>query len=204
MTTETASDMVDVNVKPQRNCMGAHSFRTALLAMALAAGSFAVPQAAHAQNTVEREASNFALSNDQPIQIESDSLEVSEADARADFKGNVNVTQGEMVLKSGSMRVYYSGDQGSVSTGTAEIERIELSDDVFLQSGTQTATADAGTYDMQSERLTLSGDRVVLSEGDNVLVGCKLTVEVANGNARLESCGNRVQIQLNPQSRQGE
>jgi lipopolysaccharide export system protein LptA len=102
------------------------------------------------------------------------------------------------------MTVFYSGDSGSVSTGTAAIERIELRNDVLLQSGEQTATADAGTYDMSNEILTLSGDRVVLSEGDNVLVGCKLTVEVANGNARLESCGNRVQIQLNPASRPSE
>lgn len=169
-----------------------------LLAAALSTLAFAAPTLA--QN-VERQSSNFALSNDQPIQIESDQLEVSEASGRADFTGNVNVVQGEMVLKSGAMTVFYSGDSGSVSTGTAAIERIELSDKVFLQSGEQTASADAGTYDMTSEVLTLSGERVVLSEGDNVLVGCKLTVQVANGNARLESCGNRVQIQLNPGSR---
>ncbi len=171
-----------------------------LIAAVLSVAALAGP--ASAQN-VERQSSNFALSNDQPIQIESDQLEVSEATGRADFTGNVNVVQGEMVLKSGAMTVFYSGDSGSVSTGTAAIERIELSDKVFLQSGEQTASADAGTYDMTSEVLTLSGDRVVLSEGDNVLVGCKLTVQVASGNARLESCGNRVQIQLNPGSRPG-
>jgi lipopolysaccharide export system protein LptA len=156
---------------------------------------------AGAQQAQQR-SSNFALSNDQPIQIESDQLEVSEQSGRADFTGNVNVVQGEMVLKSGAMTVFYSGEAGSVSTGTAAIERIELSQKVFLQSGAQTATADEGTYDMTSEVLTLSGERVVLSEGDNVLVGCKLTVQVASGNARLESCGNRVQIQLNPSSQQ--
>ncbi len=154
---------------------------------------------ADAQQGIERN-SNFALSNDEPIQIESDELEVSEQDGRANFIGNVNVVQGDMLLKAGLMTVYYSGESGSVSTGTAAIERIELAESVYLQSGEQTATADAGTYQMDSELLTLSGDRVVLSEGDNVLVGCKLTVEVASGNARLESCGNRVQIQLNPNS----
>jgi lipopolysaccharide export system protein LptA len=175
---------------------------TRYTAFVLAALALSVPSL-HAQ-TVERQSSRFALSEDQPIQIESDELEVSESNGRADFTGNVNVVQGEMVLKSGAMTVFYSGDSGSVSTGTAAIERIELRNDVLLQSGEQTATADAGTYDMSNEILTLSGDRVVLSEGDNVLVGCKLTVEVANGNARLESCGNRVQIQLNPASRPSE
>jgi lipopolysaccharide transport protein LptA len=129
--------------------------KTRSIALLIAA---ALSGPALAQN-VERQSSNFALSNDQPIQIESDQLEVSEANGRADFTGNVNVVQGEMVLKSGAMTVFYSGDSGSVSTGTAAIERIELSDKVFLQSGEQTASADAGTYDMTSEVLTLSGER---------------------------------------------
>lgn len=179
----------------------ARSAFLALLAVLTFAGAAG---GALAQEEVQERSSNFALSNDQPIQIESDELELSENESRAHFTGNVNVVQGEMVLKAGEMTVFYSGDSGSVSTGTAAIERIELENQVFLQSGEQTATADAGTYDMESELLTLSGERVVLSEGDNVLVGCKLTVEIANGNARLESCGNRVQIQLNPQSRPSE
>jgi lipopolysaccharide export system protein LptA len=172
---------------------GAARFALALVAAALlATGAFA-------QET-ERQSSNFRLSNDEPIQIESNELVLSEADGKAVFTGNVEVVQGEMLLKSGEMTVFYSGDSGSVSTGTAAIERIELSNEVFLQSGAQTASADAGTYNMETERLTLSGERVVLSEGENILVGCKLTVDVASGNARLESCGNRVQIQLNPSS----
>lgn len=181
----------------------AHTFLRLSRAVLMAA-LVALPASALAQEEgVERQSSNFRLSNDQPIQIESNSLEVSEAQGRADFTGNVEVVQGDMMLKAGAMTVFYSSEGGSVSTGTAAIERIELSDDVFLQSDQQTATADAGTYDMASERLTLSGERVVLSEGDNVLVGCKLTVDVASGNARLESCGNRVQIQINPNAASG-
>lgn len=173
--------------------MAQRAFFPLIIALALLAGA----GVSYAQQVQERQ-SNFALSNDEPIQIESDQLEVSEADSRAHFTGNVNVVQGDMVLKSGEMTVFYSGETGSVSTGTAAIERIEMENSVYLQSGAQTASADSGVYDMESEVLTLSGDRVVLSEADNVLVGCKLTVQVASGNARLESCGDRVQIQINP------
>lgn len=178
------------------------SMALAVLFALFVAGGVLTGWAPAAAQQAEQRASNFALSNDEPIQIESDELEVNEPQGRAIFTGNVNVVQGDMVLKSGAMTVFYSNESGSVSTGTADIERIELSQKVFLQSGGQTATADEGTYDMAGELLTLSGDRVVLSEGDNVLIGCRLTVQVANGNARLESCGNRVQIQLNPSSRQ--
>lgn len=54
---------------------------------------------------------------------------------------------------------------------------------------------------MKTEVVELTGDRVVLSEGKNVFVGCKLTVYMKTGEAKLESCGKRVRIQLDPKSR---
>lgn len=71
---------------------------------------------------------------------------------------------------------------------------------VFLSSGTQQATADKGFFDMTKQVFVLEGDRVVLSEGQNVFVGCKLTVQMTSGQAKLDSCGGRVQIQLDPKS----
>ena len=53
---------------------------------------------------------------------------------------------------------------------------------------------------MIKDTLTLSGKEVVLTEGDNVFVGCKLTVQMSSGNARLDSCGKRVILQLDPKS----
>jgi lipopolysaccharide export system protein LptA len=55
--------------------------------------------------------------------------------------------------------------------------------------------------------LVLSGKEVVLSEGDNVIVGCKLTVQMATGLANLEGCagasgGGRVKMLLKPGSQE--
>jgi lipopolysaccharide export system protein LptA len=49
--------------------------------------------------------------------------------------------------------------------------------------------------------LVLSGEKVVLTDAENVFIGCKLTVEMKNGQAKLDSCGRRVMIQLDPKSR---
>ena len=54
--------------------------------------------------------SGLKLSGDQPIQIESDKLEVRQADSMALFSGNVTVTQGPTLLKAGKMEVYYVKD----------------------------------------------------------------------------------------------
>lgn len=140
------------------------------------------------------------LSNDKPIQIESDELQIREQDKTALFKGNVKVVQGTTVLQSGNMVVHYRGEGTSVTSGDANIQNIDVTDKVFLSSGTQQATADRGHFDMDKQVFVLEGDRVVLSEGQNVFVGCKLTVQMNTGEAKLDSCGGRVQIQLDPKS----
>ncbi|NML75099.1 hypothetical protein HHL25_13285 [Rhizobium sp. S-51] len=168
-----------------------------MLATGLAAVGFA--PAALAQST-KSNMDNLKLSNDKPIQIESDSLEIREQDKTALFSGNVKVVQGTTTLQSGKMVVHYRGEGTTVTNGNADIEKIDVTEKVFLSSGTQQATADKGTFNLDTQIFVLEGDRVVLSEGQNVFVGCKLTVRMDSGEAKLDSCGGRVQIQLDPKS----
>jgi lipopolysaccharide export system protein LptA len=149
------------------------------------------------------------ISGDEPIQIESDKLEVRDAEGVAVFTGNVNVVQGETLLKSGRMRVYYAKEPGEASSAagpsSGNIERIEVDGKVYVKSETQVATSDAATFDMLKEVLVMTGKEVVLSDGPNVIVGCKLTVQMASGLATLDGCGannqsGRVKMLLQPKS----
>lgn len=149
----------------------------------------------------------LSLSSDQPIEIESDRFEVDENQSLGVFTGNVTVVQGETLLKTAQMRVYYNNEEGgSAATGGAQIERLEADGGVYLESEGQVATGDSGSFDMDSEVLVLTGDEVVLTEGENVIVGCKLTVQMQTGQATLESCadrdgsGGRVRMLLTPDS----
>jgi lipopolysaccharide export system protein LptA len=123
-------------------------------------------------------------------------------------------------MQSGKMTVYYKDkaakpaadgaqpaaqpqQSGSLASGSADIDKILVTDKVLLTSGTQTATADDGNFDMASQTFILTadeGNKVILSDGPNVFTGCKLTVHMQTGQAELESCGGRVQIQLDPKS----
>ena len=172
--------------------------RTAALAIpALMLASLA----AFAQSASDR-VTGMKLSNDQPIQIESDRLEVREADSIAEFNGNVSVAQDKTLLKAGKLIVYYAKTGGSAATGSAAIDRLEVSEKVYVKSETQVATGDSGTFDMKSQVLVLSGKKVVLSEGKNVAVGCKLTVHMRSGRAKLERCNSgRVSIVLDPKNK---
>lgn len=175
-----------------------HWAKIALLGLtwsAFAAGSVCAQDA-------EGRMAGLKLSGDQPIQIESDKLEVREADSLAIFSGNVSVVQGATLLKAGKMTVYYAKDGGSAATGSANIDRLEVEGKVFVKSETQTATGDKGSFDMKTEILNLTGKEVVLTEGENILTGCSLTANMKTGLAELGGCGGRIKTLLTPSSQQ--
>jgi lipopolysaccharide export system protein LptA len=156
---------------------------------------------ATAQDTQQSRLTGLRLNGNEPIEIASDKLEVKEAENLAIFTGNVAVTQGPTVLKSGRMTVYYAKDGGSAATGSSSIDRLEVDGKVYVKSDKQVATGDSGTFDMKSETLVLSGKEVVLSEGPNVLSGCKLTVQMKTGQAKIDPCkSGRVTVKIVPGS----
>ncbi|MDP9839378.1 lipopolysaccharide export system protein LptA [Neorhizobium huautlense] len=166
----------------------------AALAACLMAGS------ALAQSSTRME--GMALSNDKPIQIESDQLEIQDTEKKAYFTGNVRVVQGATTMRAGKMTVVYLGEGSSVTSGNTQIDKIFLNDTVHLTSGQQNATADQGEFVMASQTFVLTGKQVVLSDGPNVFRGCKLTVLMKTGEAKLTPCsGTRVQILLDPKSK---
>jgi lipopolysaccharide export system protein LptA len=155
--------------------------------------------------------SGLKLSGDQPIQIESDKLEVRQADSMAVFSGNVTVTQGPTLLKAGKMEVYYVKDPNaakgaaagaSAMTGSANIDHLVVTNKVYIKSDDQIATGDKGNFDMKTQVLVLAGAEVVLSQGLNVLKGCKLTVQMKSGLAEVKGCP-RVIMSMTPPPKSG-
>lgn len=169
-----------------------------VLALAFTAPLFSA-NLAQAQTSGTR---GFNIANDKPVQIEGDRLEVLEDRGIAIFDGNVSVVQGSTVLRTGKLTIHYVTGENASITGSGEIERLEAENGVNIQDGTQIATGDQGTYNMASETLVLTGKRVTLSEDGNIATGCKLTVTMGNGRARLEGCSkaSRPTVLIQPRS----
>jgi lipopolysaccharide export system protein LptA len=196
--------------------MLASSIRVAAAASILSLAGFS---SAMAQSASPSTMSGLKLSGDQPIQIESDKLEVRQNESLAIFTGNVSVVQGPTLMKAGKMKVFYvksdkaddkskpAGDEAAAGglspmSGGTNIDHLEIDGKVYIKSEDQVATGDSGTFDMKTQVLVLSGKKVVLSQGDNVLVGCKLTVQMQTGLAQVDACGGRVMMSLTPQKSQ--
>lgn len=150
----------------------------------------------------------------EPIDIESDSLEVRDQDKVAIFKGNVKAAQGKTTLRARELRVSYSGDAGvAASDGekaavadkpagdakqpdgkrkgkdkpSTQITKIEAKEKVLVTiEQDQTATSDWAIFDVKAQTVTIGGN-VVLSQGGNVIKGDRLVIDLKTSQSRFET-----------------
>lgn len=127
----------------------------------------------------------------EPIEINSDSLEVLQNESRAIFSGHVVAVQGQMRLKSDKMIVHYrkaEEQKGGSAEGKSAIDKIEVQGNVFLSSPEETASGASGTYDVTREEVVLINN-VVVTRGQNVLKGDRLTYNLGTGKSVISSAG---------------
>ncbi len=200
--------------------------RTGLTVLALVAA----PVAGWAQDGGQQapQVNGLKLNNSKaPVRIDADKLEMRDKEGVAVFTGNVSVAQGDALLKAGEMTVYYNkkpkgaagskdaaakdqkGESATAGVGgldSSSIDHIDIAGKVYLKSGTQTATGDTGKYDAKNQVMTLQGEKVVLTDGENVVTGCKLVAHLDTGHANVESCAGpskgRVSIIMAPKDQQ--
>lgn len=190
---------------PSRPSLPAFSARlaaaagAALLGLALAAGSAGTAGA----QTFSDAFAGFGSNEREPIQIEARELQVQDKSQSAVFSGDVVVTQGDAMLKTQRLVVHYDG---SAAGGVNQrISKLEASGRVYISSKDQTATGERATFDMNQQLMVMTGGEVVLSQGPNVVVGNKLTVNLKTGKADLEAKNTgRVKVLIQPNTvRQG-
>jgi lipopolysaccharide export system protein LptA len=124
----------------------------------------------------------------QPVEITADELEVIDKDGQARFTGNVVVIQGDLRLSAQELVVdYVRGEQG-------KIDQLRATGDVLLSTPSEAAEAAEATYSMTDSQIDMSGD-VLLTQGDSVITGQHLVIDLNAGTGRMEG---RVKTVLQP------
>jgi lipopolysaccharide export system protein LptA len=113
-----------------------------------------------------------------PVQVQADQLAVNNADGSAVFSGNVVVTQGEMKLAAGEVKVSYGPDQKN-------IEKLVASGGVTVTNLGDAAEAKEAVYTIDSGQIVLTGD-VLLTQGPSAMAGQKLTINLKDGTGVME------------------
>ncbi|MEM6383096.1 MAG: LptA/OstA family protein [Pseudomonadota bacterium] len=133
--------------------------------------------------------SGFTQRSNEPIEIEADALEVLDSENVAVFTGNVRVTQGTAELETRELRVHYVGgaDQNNIGPASSQgLRLLEAIGAVRIRSEQEYAEGDQGRFDFVTETITLTGN-VLLQQGENLLRGQRLVVDLASRESRLEA-----------------
>ena len=183
--------------------------------IALAIGLLSSGLVAHAQTTSQgppNALQGFSQNRDQPVHIEAATLEIRDKQKQATFSGDVRVKKGDTGLRCKSLVVFYeqSGEPTDASktlqaaspgpSGEQRIKRLEARGSVVVTQKDQTATGELGIFDMKTNTVTLTGTPVVMTQGQNVLRGGKLVVDLTSGVSRVEAgkSGQGVQMLVQP------
>jgi lipopolysaccharide export system protein LptA len=113
-----------------------------------------------------------------PVEVQADQLAVNNADGSAVFSGNVVVTQGEMKLAAGEVRVTYGTEKN-------DIQELVASGGVVVTNLGDAAEAQGAVYTIDSGVIVLSGD-VLLTQGGSAMAGQKLTINLKDGTGVME------------------
>jgi lipopolysaccharide export system protein LptA len=180
---------------------------TGLRSLALAAALVCASGLAFAQGSKgpPNALQGFSKNREEPVHIEAATLEVRDKDKVATFSGDVKVVQGDTSMKCKTLVVFYDQESEKAAAkdktaknakamqaanpgpgGEQKIRRLEARGNVVVTSKEQTATGQLGIFDMPSNTVTLTGD-VVMTQGQNVLRGDKLVVNLSSGVSRVES-----------------
>jgi lipopolysaccharide export system protein LptA len=185
---------------------GRHRMLAAAAASLMLLSSQATPQpnSGTSKGGQQNALQGFSQNRNQPVQIEAASLEVRDKDKIATFSGSVKVVQGDTVMRCKSLVVYYeqqgqqSGGQAMKAAtpgpgGSSSISKLEALGGVTVNQKDQTATGDRALFDMKANTVTLSGN-VVVSQGQNVMRGDRLVVDLTSGVSRVESGKGPVKV----------
>ena len=119
-----------------------------------------------------------------PIEIVADTLEVKQREQLAIFRGNVDALQDDMRLRADTLIVHYR--ENKENPDQPGISKIEAEGNVFVSSPKETAKGTRGVYDVDRSRIDLVGG-VVLTQGENVVRGDRLEMNLATGESKVAS-----------------
>lgn len=167
----------------------APGMRGMLRAVAVAGAVIALAQAMQAQGALAQAGGGTALSmgamkvsDDLPVEVTSDELQVDQTANTATFKGNVIVVQGDMRLSSDAVLVEYGPSEEG---GRSRIQKMTATGDVIMASPTESAEGRQAVYTVVDRTLVMTGD-VVVTQGPSVITGERMTVHLDTGTAVME------------------
>lgn len=134
----------------------------------------------------------MAIPSDEQIQIVADKLVTHQAEQFAEFMGDVRARQGNFVIRSECLRIYYRDKSQDLTkrqqTGNQGlVKRVVASGNVQVLFEEYTVETQRVEYDLDTQIAVLIGENSTMTSGKNILTGSKITVNRRSGQIQVES-----------------
>ena len=161
----------------------------------------------------------FSQNRDKPIHIDAAQLEVRDKDHVATFSGDVKVVQGDTTMRARTLQVFYDQQAPQAAKGVqggGEIRDARPPAAIRRSAGWRRRATSSSRRRIRSSPARPACSTcaptpsrctggVVLTQGDNVLKGDRLVVNMTTGISKIEmDAGRRVDVLINPKSGDGK
>ncbi|MBW2604725.1 MAG: hypothetical protein JRE28_10495 [Deltaproteobacteria bacterium] len=151
---------------------------------------------AYANDTVRKPKKEIPGGNG-AIHITSDKLISDNKAGYAEFIGHVKATQGDTVITSDRLKIFFKknfANKGPLSVSEESIHKIVAKGNVEIKFDNRVATAQHAIYNTETRVLVLSGNNSkIISENDSIS-GEKITFYRTDGRINVES-GNKKRVE---------
>lgn len=168
--------------------------------------AFAIPETLQGQ---DKRSQWLKEGGNKPIEITSDRLDAYREKDLVEFSGNVVATQGDRVIQSDSLMLYFKkkaekpGAPGAAANA-GDIDRIVSKGNVRITEKDRIVTGDQAVFYSDEQRIVVTGNPV-MREGSNVVTGDRVVVLLNENRGVVEgSSGKRVTATIYPDESKGK
>lgn len=130
--------------------------------------------------------STAANAASEPIHIAADQMVSSEQTNVVVFKGNVDATQGNLVIESEKMSVYYSEKNNTAGADkSSKVEKLICKGGVKITQGDWLGKGDQMVYLAKERKVILSGNAKAF-QGGNMVTGTTITYFLDEGRSIVD------------------
>jgi lipopolysaccharide export system protein LptA len=131
----------------------------------------------------------FATDSNEEIRISADTLTVHDKDRLAEFAGSVKAAQGDNVIRSDKLKIFYKsgfGEEEKKPAGEESIEKLVANGNVRIRFDENIAVSEQAVYVTETRVLVLTGENSKITKGNDSISGSKITLYRDDGRIIIE------------------
>ncbi|HWE47727.1 MAG TPA: LptA/OstA family protein [Caulobacteraceae bacterium] len=141
-----------------------------------------------------------------PIDISADHVTADNNAHSATYEGHVEALQGGNRMRSDTLNVFFKQHAGTPASSTKNdgpasswggIDHLEAIGNVYFVTPTQVIRGDRADYTQATDTLVVTG-QVVVTQGEDVMRGTRLTYVRSTGKSTMDAGGGRVRTIFYP------